>query len=63
MSAIEHKPDTMLLMANIHASNETVSVRSNMGTLPEVLESMERFLRGCGYQFEGELDIIPPEKL
>jgi hypothetical protein len=30
-------------------------------TLPEVLEEIERFLRGCGYHFEGQLDIIKDE--
>lgn len=59
----EHKPDTMLLMANIHTTGECITVRTQMETLPQVLESLERFLRGCGFQFDGELDIVPPEKL
>lgn len=29
--------------------------------LPEVLEEIERFLRGCGYQFEGVVDITKDE--
>ena len=27
-------------------------------SLPEVLEEIEIFLRGCGYHFDGTLDII-----
>ena len=31
-------------------------------SLPTVLESFERFLRGCGYGFDGVLDIVPHEE-
>ena len=30
--------------------------------LPEVLENTELFLRGCGFYFEGQLDIIDEDK-
>lgn len=59
----EPQPDTMLLMGNIRTTGECITVRAEMQSLPQVLESIERFLRGCGYCFDGELDIIPPEKL
>jgi len=59
----ESPPDTMLLMGNIRTTGESITVRAEMESLPQVLETIERFLRGCGYQFDGELDIIPSEKL
>lgn len=51
------KPDTMLLMANIHTTNETVSMRTEMHDLDEVLATLQRFLIAAGYQFEGDLII------
>ena len=59
----ELKPDTMLLMGNIHTTGECITMRAEMESLPQVLETLERFLRGCGFHFDGELDIIPSEKL
>lgn len=51
------KPDTMLLMANIHTTNETVSMRTEMHDLDEVLATLQRFLIASGYKFEGDLII------
>lgn len=51
------KPDTMLLMANIRTTNETVSMRTEMHDLDEVLATLQRFLIAAGYQFEGDLII------
>ena len=31
-------------------------------TLSEVLEEFENFLLGCGYRFEGSLDIVSPDE-
>jgi hypothetical protein len=31
-------------------------------SLPEVLENFEMFLRGCGYHFDGVLDIVPTDE-
>lgn len=28
-------------------------------TLPELLIQFEQFLKGCGYHFDGEIDIVP----
>ena len=61
--SIEGKQDTMLLMGTIRSTGECITIQAEMNSLPQVLESIERFLRGCGFCFEGELDIIPPEKL
>lgn len=30
--------------------------------LDNILQHFEQFLRGCGFHFEGTLDIIPPEE-
>ena len=61
--SIEGKQDTMLLMGTIRSTGECITVQADMNSLPSVLETLERFLRGCGFCFEGELNIIPPEKL
>lgn len=37
----------------------TVSLEiDNECTLPELLEAFGDFLKGCGYQFEGTIDIV-----
>lgn len=36
----------------------TLSSQSDLG---EVLEQFENFLRGAGYQFTGNVDIVEPE--
>ena len=59
----EPQTDTMLLMGNIRTTGECITMRAEMESLPQVLETLERFLRGCGFHFDGELDIIPTEKL
>ena len=30
--------------------------------LPDILEDFESFLRGCGFHFDGIIDIVPPEE-
>lgn len=37
---------------------ETVTVATNHEGLLEVLEAFERFLRGCGYSFQGHLEVV-----
>ncbi len=36
-------------------------ILSSQSELSEVLEQFENFLRGAGYQFNGQLDIVEPE--
>ena len=60
----EEKPepqDTMVLMANIRTSGETVTFRASMDSLPQVLEVVEKFIRACGYCPEGVLDFVKDE--
>lgn len=57
------EPDTMSLLGTIRSTGESVSVRAPLADLPTVLESLERFLRACGYQFDGVLDIIDEDTL
>jgi hypothetical protein len=38
-----------------------VTVESNAEALPELLEDIEDFLRGCGFCFKGNLDIVKDE--
>jgi hypothetical protein len=42
---------------------ETITVTTEAVTLDEILQSFERFLRGCGFSFEGVLDIVVDEPL
>ena len=49
-------PNRMTLTAL--TGRESVVVSADMGSLPEVLEVLERFLRASGFHFDGELDII-----
>ncbi len=37
---------------------ETVTIETHSYELDEVLECFERFLRGCGYSFDGHIDIV-----
>ena len=52
---IKDYPDTFTTI-----SNEEVTIKidphSNLG---DVLESFERFLKACGYVFDGHLEIVP----
>lgn len=38
------------------------SVEFSAETWDDVVAEMTSFLRGCGYQFKGELDMIEPEE-
>lgn len=58
MTPEEIRPDTMILMANINNRTESVTMRAEMHSLPEVLETIERFIRGCGYNPEGQLNFV-----
>ena len=37
------------------------TVSSNSMTYPELLEVFEEFLRGCGYVFDGHVEIVEEE--
>ena len=32
-------------------------------TLPDVCEAFQDFLRGCGYHFDGEIEVVPNEEI
>ena len=38
--------------------SRTTIVQTNAHVLPEVLEEFQTFLRGCGYYFNGNLELI-----
>lgn len=40
-------------------STRTVEFKAEV--LSDILEQFELFLRGCGFVFDGSLDIVPPE--
>ena len=40
----------------------TITHETNAVTLEEILQSFEDHLRGCGFRFEGHLDIINEEE-
>ena len=54
----DKKPDTMLLLGNIQTTGECITVRAELESLDKAIESFERFLRGCGFVFDGELVIM-----
>jgi hypothetical protein len=58
MSTTDVPQDHMLLMATIASTGETITMRAPMGTLPVVLETLERFIKAAGYHPEGVLDFI-----
>ena len=47
----------------LHQNYENVDITHTFETplLSEVLEQMEHFLRGCGFAFDGRLDIVNEE--
>ncbi len=56
----EH-PSSLLSDAAI-AETVVVSIPA-FASLSTVLESFERFLRGCGYEFDGVLDVVPHDEV
>jgi len=52
----ERKEDTLFKQK---AAKNTLEFEAE--TLPETLEEIERFLRGCGYHFDGVVDITKDE--
>jgi hypothetical protein len=40
------------------ARETTVTLSTEALTLPEILGSLEDFLRGCGFVFDGHLEIV-----
>ena len=54
----EPKPDTMLLMGNIHTSGECITMRAALDNLEDVLGVFERFLQATGFVLDGELVIM-----
>ena len=52
----ERKEDTLFKQKG---SKNTLDFEAE--TLPEVLEELERFLRGCGYHFDGQVNITTDE--
>lgn len=54
-------PDVLTLTSQTSRNNETVIMTCIATNLDDVLEVMERFLRGAGYVFDGHLDIVQPD--
>lgn len=54
----EPKPDTMLLMGNIHTSGECITMRARLDNLEDVLDVFERFLQATGFVLDGQLVIM-----
>ena len=55
---MEIENDRMTLSATIGSSSETVVISANMGSLDQVLETIERFIRASGYHPEGQLTFL-----
>jgi hypothetical protein len=39
-------------------SNVTFEIPNNDLSIPDILEEFEKFLKACGYVFEGYLDLV-----
>lgn len=48
---------------DVHNSydNTSVVVSSDSLCIPELLEDFADFLRGCGYRFNGSIEVVPEE--
>ncbi|MFN7323043.1 MAG: hypothetical protein ACK5SP_02100 [bacterium] len=44
--------------ATVKEPSETITLTIHTTSLPEVVGAFERFLRGAGYHFEGNLEIV-----
>ena len=45
-----------------HFDNTRIEVQCDAVSLPDILEAFEYFLKGCGFEFKGNVDIIPIEE-
>ena len=45
----------------IEAPIETIVMETNAVTITEVIDTFERFLKACGFYFNGKLDIVEDE--
>lgn len=43
-------------------SNHVITHEFNTVYLPDVLQHFEDFLKGCGYQLSGNVDIVSPDE-
>jgi len=50
--------DTMTFVSTTKEPQETISLTIQSTSLAEVIDAFERFLRGAGYCFEGNLEIV-----
>ncbi|MFN6304349.1 MAG: hypothetical protein ACK42H_19355 [Planctomycetota bacterium] len=50
--------DTMTFVSTTSNPQETISLTIKSNSLVEVVGAFERFLRGAGYCFEGNLEIV-----
>lgn len=47
---------------NISGRNAVTTIEFGTDSLPDVLEHFEMFLRGCGFVFNGTLDVVPEDE-
>jgi len=53
-----NEEDRMTLISRISSTKEHIEISADMGSLEEVLETVERFLRVSGYNPEGRLSFV-----
>lgn len=49
------------MKATIEHNGTVVSLEDNEGTIEQVIEMFEQALLGCGFKFNGRLEIVEPE--
>jgi len=56
---IKDYPDTLMTGLTQFINNEEVIIKIDpQSSLGDVLESFERFLKACGYHFDGHVEIV-----
>lgn len=51
----------MMKFTKVHDDGDTIEVVTHAVSLPEIFVQFEQFLRGCGFSFDGEIDIVEDE--
>ena len=59
----ELKPDTMLLMGNIHSTGECITMRSQMDDVDEVVNTLNRFIKAVGFDTDGLRLVLADDEL
>lgn len=60
---MDHTMELEFKLKQSYNTTRTVVHTTNAVTLMEILEEFQMFLKGCGFEIDGTLDIVPDEEL